>query len=113
MKLPHWLVYAPWIAAIGGHDGITILFWTFTRRRMVSPLFRAHEYRHVVQWVVCSGLAALPLGTLAVLGILPWWVLAGSPLGFLVPYAIESFRHGYKGNWFERDAERYATGRRK
>lgn len=108
IRLPHRVIYAPRMAALGGHDGLTVLWWTFTRRRQVSARFVRHEYRHAVQWTVCTTLAAaLIVAAHWVVG-LSLWFLPAAPLGFLAPYFLSFIPGGYRGSWFERDAERYA-----
>ena len=108
MRLYHRLVYAPRLAAIGGHTGMTVYSWTFCAERAVSDHFRRHEYRHVVQWYGCTALAmALVVGLHVAVGV-SWWWLVASPLGFLGPYWLTCLVDGYEGSLFERDARRYA-----
>lgn len=108
MRFPHWMKYAPRLAAIGGHTGMTIYSWTFCATREVSDHFRRHELRHVGQWYVCTALAvALVVGLHVAFGVSWWWVLA-SPLGFLAPYWLSCLVDGYEGSIFEKDARRYA-----
>ena len=107
MSLPHFIKYAPNVARIGGHTGITILFWTFTNRRQVSLHFKYHEYRHVQQWFVGT-LLGLALTVISAICGASLWVLALAPFSFPFVYFLSQIPDGYHGSWFERDAERYA-----
>ena len=108
MRLYHRMIFAPRVAGIGGHTGMTVYSWTFCAEREVSDHFRRHEYRHVGQWYVCTALAAaLVVGLHITLGVSWWWMLA-SPLGFLAPYWLSCLAGGYERSLFERDARAYA-----
>lgn len=109
MKLPHFIRYAPKIANLTGHNGITLGFWTFTNIPKVSREFIRHEYRHVQQWVAGTALGAVLIGVLCLTLSLTPWLLLAAPFGFLVPYFISSAVSGYHENFFERDARRYAA----
>jgi len=109
VKLPHYLIHAPRIAALFGHDGVTVMCWTFVRRREVSEQFRRHEYRHVVQWVVLTLLGFAQMAVLALLGWASWWQLPMGVLLFPICYFLSFIPNGYHGSWFERDADRYAA----
>ena len=109
MRLYHRMIYAPRLASLGGHTGMTVYSWTFCAEREVSDHFRRHELRHVQQWYVCTALAmALVVGLRIAFGVSWWWVLA-SPLGFIAPYWLSFLGGGYEGSIFEKDARRYAN----
>lgn len=109
MKLPHFIVYAPKVAALGGHNGITILFWTFVNIPKVSPEFVRHEYRHVWHWCIGTLAGFVLIGIACLTFHLSPLLLLASPFGFLAPYFLASAVSGYHENWFERDARRYAA----
>ena len=111
MKLPHFIRYVPKIANLTGHNGVTVLFWTFVNIPRVSPEFVRHEYRHTVQWTILTALGVVLMAVLAVLDLASWWQLPMGVLLFPICYFISSAFSGYHNNWFEKDARKYAASR--
>jgi len=105
------MVVVPWLSKIPFMmDGFTYLFWTFVDHPGPwQPDFVQHEYRHVVQSVLCTllGLAfALVFGSLIWIPVAFLWFWAL----YLIAWILAGFR--YSRNWFEMDANRYAKRRR-
>ena len=116
-KLPHVLIpNSPRVVAFFGaiarrkFYAYTYAFWTWVDDDQIGAKQLRHEYAHVVQFTEATVLAIVGF----ILAQLPWYWWLSLPIVFPIVYlgagvvAVIPGAPFYRGNFFERDARRYA-----
>lgn len=100
---PHWLILNSRLPRLLGHGAVTVALWTFVALPTCSAELRAHENRHVQQYVWCFSASAALLTAVIVLGGFRWPMLATPFTAFWAAYwaeyAVRIGRELARGNW--------------